>query len=184
MLKKFIQNVWLLVFITSIFVLLLALYQSITFSSIGAPQFVVYAIGPMLIIASSYLHLNYLVKLLSIIQIVIYLSAAVILIEIPDKLTSLGHLLLLPVITNFYSSWCASVWHTQSKIRKFVIITISIFYFLSFTSILLTFTSDLFNKLTFLSALIALLSSIVGSFLIQKKPALHTDIDEVDNKMV
>ena len=72
MIKKFIKNVWLLLFTITILTFLFSLYQSITFSNIGAPKLTIYSFGAMLIIGSSYLHLNFLVKLLSIIQVVIY----------------------------------------------------------------------------------------------------------------
>lgn len=63
MIKRLLRNVWLLFFIIAIFIFLFSTYQTITFSSIGAPQFAVYSIGPLLIIGSSYLHLNYVTKL-------------------------------------------------------------------------------------------------------------------------
>jgi hypothetical protein len=168
MLKKFIKNVWLLLFIVTIFVFLFSLYQSITFSSIGAPQFVIYSIGPVLIIGSSYLHLNYFVKILSSIHIFIYISLAILLVKLPDKLGDYGHLLLLLVVSNFYSSWCALIWHTNSKIRKLTIASLSIFYLFSCTTIIANFSFDLINQLTLLSAVIALILSIAGNFFINK----------------
>ena len=164
MLKRFIKNVWLLLFIVTIFVFLFSLYQSITFSSIGAPQFVIYSIGPVFIIGSSYLHLNYFVKILSLIQIFIYLLIAIYLVKVPDKLDYFGQFLILPVITNFYSSWCALIWHTNSKIRKLTISVLSLFYICSLITVLVGFSYDILNKTTLLLALFSLLISIISSF--------------------
>ncbi|MCF8330248.1 MAG: hypothetical protein K9I37_07900 [Crocinitomicaceae bacterium] len=169
MLKRFIKNVWLLLFIIAIFILLFSLFQSITFSSISAPKFLVYSIGPVLIIGSSYLHLNYFVKLLSSIHIFIYISMAILLVKLPDKLDLYGHLLLLPVISNFYSSWCALIWHTNSKIRKLTIVVLSIFFLLSCATITLSFTSDLTNKLTLIGGVCALIVSIISNLMIKKE---------------
>ena len=164
MLKRFIKNVWFLLFIIAIFILLFTLFQSITFSSISAPKFLVYSIGPVLIIGSSYLHLNYFVKLLSSIHIFIYISMAILLVKLPDKLEVYGHLLLLPVISNFYSSWCALIWHTNSKIRKLTISVLSLFYICSLITVLVGFSYDILNKTTLLLALFSLLISIISSF--------------------
>ena len=178
MLKRFIKNVWLLLFIVTIFVFLFSLYQSITFSSIGAPQFVIYSIGPVFIIGSSYLHLNYFVKILSLIQIFIYLLIAIYLVKVPDKLDYFGQFLILPVITNFCSSWCALIWHTNSKIRKLTIASLSIFYLFSCTTIIANFSFDLINQLTLLSAVIALILSIVGNLFINKMASVK-DINDL-----
>ena len=164
MLKRFIKNVWFLLFIIAIFILLFTLFQSITFSSISAPKFLVYSIGPVLIIGSSYLHLNYFVKLLSSIHIFIYISMAILLVKLPDKLEVYGHLLLLPVISNFYSSWCALIWHTNSKIRKLTISVLSLFYICSLITVSVDFSYDILNKTTLLLALFSLLISIISSF--------------------
>jgi hypothetical protein len=123
MIKTLIRNIWLLLFIVTILTFFFSLYQSITFSSIGAPKLSIYSFGAMLIIGSSYLHLNFLVKLLSIIQVVIYVFSAMILIENTTDFERYGHLLLLPILSNFYSSWCASIWHSNSKMRKLAIRT-------------------------------------------------------------
>lgn len=169
MLKRFIKNVWLLLFIIAIFILLFSLFQSITFSSISAPKFLVYSIGPVLIIGSSYLHLNYFVKILSSIHIFIYISLAILLVKLPDKLGDYGHLLLLPVVSNFYSSWCALIWHTNSKMRKLSIGVLSIFFLLSCTTIAFSFSSELINKITIIGGICALLISIIGNLMIKKE---------------
>ena len=168
MLKRFIKNVWLLLFIIAIFILLFSLFQSITFSSISAPKFLVYSIGPVLIIGSSYLHLNYFVKLLSSIHIFVYISLAILLVKLPDKLEVYGHLLLLPVISNFYSSWCALIWHTNSKIRKLAISIVSVFYIFSLITVSFGFSNDILNKITLLLAILSLLISIISSFFLRK----------------
>ena len=178
MLKRFIKNVWLLLFIVTIFVFLFSLYQSITFSSIGAPQFVIYSIGPVFIIGSSYLHLNYFVKILSLIQIFIYLLIAIYLVKVPDKLDYFGQFLILPVITNFYSSWCALIWHTNSKIRKLTIGVLSIFFLLSCAAIAFSFTSDLTNKTTLIGGICALLVSIISNLMIKKEKKIITEESE------
>jgi hypothetical protein len=164
MIRKFIQNVWLLLFIVTILTFLFSLYQSITFSSFGAPKLTIYSFGAMLIIGSSYLHLNFLVKLLSIIQVVIYVFAAMILIENTTDFERYGHLLLLPILSNFYSSWCASIWHSNSKMRKLAISVLSLFYICSLITVLVDFSYDILNKTTLLLALFSLLISIISSF--------------------
>ena len=164
MIRKFIQNVWLLLFIVIIITFLFSLYQSITFSSFGAPKLTIYSFGAMLIIGSSYLHLNFLVKLLSIIQVVIYVFAAMILIENTTDFEHYGHLLLLPILSNFYSSWCASIWHSNSKMRKLAISVLSLFYICSLITVLVGFSYDILNKTTLLLALFSLLISIISSF--------------------
>ena len=164
MIKTLIRNIWLLLFIVTILTFLFSLYQSITFSSIGAPKLTIYSFGAMLIIGSSYLHLNFLVKLLSIIQVVIYVFAAMILIENTTDFERYGHLLLLPIISNFYSSWCASIWHTNSKMRKLTISVLSLFYICSLITVLVGFSYDILNKTTLLLALFSLLISIISSF--------------------
>ena len=184
MLKRFIKNVWFLLFIIAIFILLFTLFQSITFSSISAPKFLVYSIGPVLIIGSSYLHLNYFVKLLSSIHIFIYISMAILLVKLPDKLEVYGHLLLLPVISNFYSSWCALIWHTNSKIRKLTISVLSLFYICSLITVLVGFSYDILNKTTLLLALFSLLISIISSFFLNNlvkakvKPEIKSEVKE------
>ncbi len=167
MIRKFIQNVWLLLFIVTILTFLFSLYQSITFSSFGAPKLTIYSFGAMLIIGSSYLHLNFFVKLLSIIQVVIYVFAAMILIENTTDFESYGHLLLLPILSNFYSSWCASIWHSNSKMRKLAISVLSLFYICSLITVLVGFSYDILNKTTLLLALFSLLISIISSFFLR-----------------
>ena len=167
MIRKFIQNVWLLLFIVTILTFLFSLYQSITFSSFGAPKLTIYSFGAMLIIGSSYLHLNFLVKLLSIIQVVIYVFAAMILIENTTDFERYGHLLLLPILSNFYSSWCASIWHSNSKMRKLAISVLSLFYICSLITVLVDFSYDILNKTTLLLALFSLLISIISSFFLR-----------------
>jgi len=178
MLKRFIKNVWFLLFIIAIFILLFSLFQSITFSSISAPKFLVYSIGPVLIIGSSYLHLNYFVKLLSSIHIFIYISMAILLVKLPDKLEVYGLLLLLPVISNFYSSWCALIWHTNSKIRKLTIGVLSIFFLLSCAAIAFSFASDFINKITIIGGVCALLVSIISNLMIKKEKKIITEESE------
>jgi len=182
MLKRFIKNVWLLLFIIAIFILLFSLFQSITFSSISAPKFLVYSIGPVLIFGSSYLYLNYFVKLLSSIHIFVYISLAILLVKLPDKLDLYGHLLLLPVISNFYSSWCALIWHTNSKIRKLTIVVLSIFFLLSCAMIAFSFASDFINKLTLIGGVCALLVSIISNLMIKKEKKII--IEESDPKPI
>ena len=167
MIRKFIQNVWLLLFIVTILTFLFSLYQSITFSSIGAPKLSIYSFGAMLIIGSSYLHLNFLVKLLSIIQVVIYVFSAMILIENTTDFERYGHLLLLPILSNFYSSWCASIWHSNSKMRKLAISVVSLLYITSLITVLVGFSYDILNKTTFLLALLSMLISIISSFFLR-----------------
>jgi hypothetical protein len=167
MIRKFIQNVWLLLFIVTILTFLFSLYQSITFSSIGAPKLSIYSFGAMLIIGSSYLHLNFLVKLLSIIQVVIYVFSAMILIENTTDFERYGHLLLLPILSNFYSSWCASIWHSNSKMRKLAISVVSLLYISSLITVLVGFSYDILNKTTFLLALLSMLISIISSFFLR-----------------
>jgi len=167
MIRKFIQNVWLLLFIVTILTFLFSLYQSITFSSIGAPKLSIYSFGAMLIIGSSYLHLNFLVKLLSIIQVVIYVFSAMILIENTTVFERYGHLLLLPILSNFYSSWCASIWHSNSKMRKLTISVVSLLYISSLITVLVGFSYDILNKTTFLLALLSMLISIISSFFLR-----------------
>ena len=167
MIRKFIQNVWLLLFIVTILTFLFSLYQSITFSSIGAPKLSIYSFGAMLIIGSSYLHLNFLVKLLSIIQVVIYVFSAMILIENTTDFEHYGHLLLLPILSNFYSSWCASIWHSNSKMRKLAISVVSLLYISSLITVLVGFSYDILNKTTFLLALLSMLISIISSFFLR-----------------
>ena len=167
MIRKFIQNVWLLLFIVTILTFLFSLYQSITFSSFGAPKLTIYSFGAMLIIGSSYLHLNFLVKLLSIIQVVIYVFAAMLLIENTTDFERYGHLLLLPILSNFYSSWCASIWHSNSKMRKLAISVLSLFYICSLITVLVDFSYDILNKTTLLLALFSLLISIISSFFLR-----------------
>jgi hypothetical protein len=169
MIKKFIKNVWLLLFTITILTFLFSLYQSITFSNIGAPKLTIYSFGAMLIIGSSYLHLNFLVKLLSIIQVVIYVFSAMILIESTTDFERFGHLLLLPILSNFYSSWCASIWHSNSKIRKITIMSVTLFYLLTCATLCFSFTYDILNKLTLLSACISLLISIIAGFFLNKR---------------
>lgn len=164
MIRKFIQNVWLLLFIVTILTFLFSLYQSITFSSFGAPKLTIYSFGAMLIIGSSYLHLNFFVKLLSIIQVVIYVFAAMLLIENTTDFERYGHLLLLPILSNFYSSWCASIWHSNSKMRKLAISVLSLFYICSLITVSVDFSYDILNKTTLLLALFSLLISIISSF--------------------
>ena len=186
MLKRFIKNVWLLLFIVTIFVFLFSIYQSITFSSIGAPQFVIYSIGPVFIIGSSYLHLNYFVKILSLIQIFIYLLIAIYLVKVPDNLDYFGQFLILPVITNFYSSWCALIWHTNSKIRKLAISIVSVFYIFSLITVSFGFSNDILNKITLLLAILSLLISIISSFFLRKfvkakvKPEIKSEEKEAE----
>jgi len=167
MIRKFIQNIWLLLFIVTILTFLFSLYQSITFSSIGAPKLSIYSFGAMLIIGSSYLHLNFLVKLLSIIQVVIYVFSAMILIENTTDFEHYGHLLLLPILSNFYSSWCASIWHSNSKMRKLAISVVSLLYISSLITVLVGFSYDILNKTTFLLALLSMLISIISSFFLR-----------------
>ncbi len=167
MIRKFIQNVWLLLFIVTILTFLFSLYQSITFSSIGAPKLSIYSFGAMLIIGSSYLHLNFFVKLLSIIQVVIYVFAAMLLIENTTDFERYGHLLLLPILSNFYSSWCASIWHSNSKMRKLAISVVSLLYISSLITVLVGFSYDILNKTTFLLALLSMLISIISSFFLR-----------------
>ena len=164
MIRKFIQNIWLLLFIVTILTFFFSLYQSITFSSIGAPKLSIYSFGAMLIIGSSYLHLNFLVKLLSIIQVVIYVFTAMILIESTTDFEAYGHLLLLPILSNFYSSWCASIWHSNSKMRKLAISVVSLLYISSLITVLVGFSYDILNKTTLLLAIFSLLISIISSF--------------------
>ena len=167
MIKTLIRNIWLLLFIVIIITFLFSLYQSITFSSFGAPKLTIYSFGAMLIIGSSYLHLNFFVKLLSIIQVVIYVFAAMILIENTTDFEHYGHLLLLPILSNFYSSWCASIWHSNSKMRKLTISVLSLFYICSLITVLVGFSYDILNKTTLLLALFSLLISIISSFFLR-----------------
>jgi hypothetical protein len=167
MIRKFIQNIWLLLFIVTILTFFFSLYQSITFSSIGAPKLSIYSFGAMLIIGSSYLHLNFLVKLLSIIQVVIYVFTAMILIESTTDFERYGHLLLLPILSNFYSSWCASIWHSNSKMRKLAISVVSLLYISSLITVLVGFSYDILNKTTLLLAIFSLLISIISSFFLR-----------------
>ena len=167
MIRKFIKNVWLLLFIVTILTFLFSLYQSITFSSIGAPKLSIYSFGAMLIIGSSFLHLNFFVKLLSIIQVVIYVFAAMLLIENTTDFERYGHLLLLPILSNFYSSWCASIWHSNSKMRKLAISVVSLLYITSLITVLVGFSYDILNKTTFLLALLSMLISIISSFFLR-----------------
>lgn len=184
MIRKFIQNVWLLLFIVTILTFLFSLYQSITFSSFGAPKLTIYSFGAMLIIGSSYLHLNFFVKLLSIIQVVIYVFAAMILIENTTDFERYGHLLLLPIISNFYSSWCASIWHSNSKMRKLAISVVSLFYISSLITVSVGFSYDILNKTTLLLALFSLLISIISSFFLNNlvkakvKPGIKSEEKE------
>jgi preprotein translocase subunit SecG len=186
MIKRLLRNVWLLFFIIAIFIFLFSTYQTITFSSIGAPQFAVYSIGPLLIIGSSYLHLNYVTKLISLIQIIIYLAIAVVFIKLPEMLEEYGHFLLFPVITNFYSSWCALIWHTNSKIRKLAISIVSVFYIFSLTTVLFGFSNDILNKITLILAILSLLISIISSFFLRKfvkakvKPEIKSEEKEAE----
>ena len=167
MIKTLIRNIWLLLFIETILTFFFSLYQSITFSSIGAPKLSIYSFGAMLIIGSSYLHLNFLVKLLSIIQVVIYVFSAMILIENTTDFERYGHLLLLPILSNFYSSWCASIWHSNSKMRKLAISVVSLLYITSLITVLVGFSYDILNKTTFLLALLSMLISIISSFFLR-----------------
>ena len=167
MIKTLIRNIWLLLFIVTILTFFFSLYQSITFSSIGAPKLSIYSFGAMLIIGSSYLHLNFLVKLLSIIQVVIYVFSAMILIENTTDFERYGHLLLLPILSNFYSSWCASIWHSNSKMRKLTISVVSLLYISSLITVLVGFSYDILNKTTFLLALLSMLISIISSFFLR-----------------
>jgi hypothetical protein len=121
----------------------------------------------MLIIGSSYLHLNFLVKLLSIIQVVIYVFSAMLLIENTTDFERYGHLLLLPILSNFYSSWCASIWHSNSKMRKLTISVVSLLYISSLITVLVGFSYDILNKTTFLLALLSMLISIISSFFLR-----------------
>jgi hypothetical protein len=164
MIKTLLRNIWLLLFIVTILTFFFSLYQSITFSSIGAPKLTIYSFGAMLIIGSSYLHLNFLVKLLSIIQVVIYVFTAMILIESTTDFEAYGHLLLLPILSNFYSSWCASIWHSNSKMRKLAISVVSLLYISSLITVLVGFSYDILNKTTLLLAIFSLLISIISSF--------------------
>ena len=167
MIKTLIRNIWLLLFIVIIITFLFSLYQSITFSSFGAPKLTIYSFGAMLIIGSSYLHLNFFVKLLSIIQVVIYVFAAMLLIENTTDFERYGHLLLLPIISNFYSSWCASIWHSNSKMRKLAISVVSLLYISSLITVLVGFSYDILNKTTLLLAVFSLLISIISSFFLR-----------------
>jgi hypothetical protein len=167
MIKTLLRNIWLLLFIVTILTFFFSLYQSITFSSIGAPKLSIYSFGAMLIIGSSYLHLNFLVKLLSIIQVVIYVFSAMILIENTTDFERYGHLLLLPILSNFYSSWCASIWHSNSKMRKLAISVVSLLYITSLITVLVGFSYDILNKTTLLLALFSLLISIISSFFLR-----------------
>jgi len=167
MIKTLIRNIWLLLFIVTILTFFFSLYQSITFSSIGAPKLSIYSFGAMLIIGSSYLHLNFLVKLLSIIQVVIYVFSAMILIENTTDFERYGHLLLLPILSNFYSSWCASIWHSNSKMRKLAISVVSLLYISSLITVLVGFSYDILNKTTLLLAIFSLLISIISSFFLR-----------------
>jgi hypothetical protein len=167
MIKTLLRNIWLLLFIVTILTFFFSLYQSITFSSIGAPKLSIYSFGAMLIIGSSYLHLNFLVKLLSIIQVVIYVFSAMILIENTTDFERYGHLLLLPILSNFYSSWCASIWHSNSKMRKLAISVVSLLYISSLITVLVGFSYDILNKTTFLLALLSMLISIISSFFLR-----------------
>ena len=167
MIKTLLRNIWLLLFIVTILTFFFSLYQSITFSSIGAPKLSIYSFGAMLIIGSSYLHLNFLVKLLSIIQVVIYVFSAMLLIENTTDFERYGHLLLLPILSNFYSSWCASIWHSNSKMRKLAISVVSLLYITSLITVLVGFSYDILNKTTFLLALLSMLISIISSFFLR-----------------
>jgi len=184
MIKTLIRNIWLLLFIVTILTFFFSLYQSITFSSIGAPKLSIYSFGAMLIIGSSYLHLNFLVKLLSIIQVVIYVFSAMILIENTTDFERYGHLLLLPILSNFYSSWCASIWHSNSKMRKLAISVVSLLYISSLITVLVGFSYDILNKTTFLLALLSMLISIISSFFLRNvvkakvKPAIKSEEKE------
>jgi len=186
MIRKFIQNIWLLLFIVTILTFFFSLYQSITFSSIGAPKLSIYSFGAMLIIGSSYLHLNFLVKLLSIIQVVIYVFTAMILIENTTDFEAYGHLLLLPILSNFYSSWCASIWHSNSKMRKLAISVVSLLYISSLITVLVGFSYDILNKTTFLLALLSMLISIISSFFLRNvvKAKVKPDIKSEEKEAV
>jgi len=186
MIRKFIQNIWLLLFIVTILTFFFSLYQSITFSSIGAPKLSIYSFGAMLIIGSSYLHLNFLVKLLSIIQVVIYVFTAMILIENTTDFEAYGHLLLLPILSNFYSSWCVSIWHSNSKMRKLAISVVSLLYISSLITVLVGFSYDILNKTTFLLALLSMLISIISSFFLRNvvKAKVKPDIKSEEKEAV
>ena len=186
MIKTLLRNIWLLLFIVTILTFFFSLYQSITFSSIGAPKLTIYSFGAMLIIGSSYLHLNFLVKLLSIIQVVIYVFTAMILIESTTDFEAYGHLLLLPILSNFYSSWCASIWHSNSKMRKLAISVVSLLYISSLITVLVGFSYDILNKTTLLLAIFSLLISIISSFFLRNvvKAKVKPEIKSAEKEAV
>jgi D-alanyl-lipoteichoic acid acyltransferase DltB (MBOAT superfamily) len=103
---------------------------------------------------------------------------AILLVKLPDKLEVYGLLLLLPVISNFYSSWCALIWHTNSKIRKLTIVVLSIFFLLSCAMIAFSFASDFTNKLTLIGGVCALIVSIISSLMIKKEKKIISEVSD------
>ena len=178
MLKKLARNTWFLLCMISIIAFAFSIYRSVSFTGLSTAKWAVYFLGPSLIMSLSFIHLNWFVKLISIINIAIYLSiASFFMIHLSD-FENYWHFLLLPILFNFYFTWASLVRSLAIKWRFLSQITLSLACVFCLLDILLEFNIEFLNQLFYFNFLAAIILPLLSPFQEQKdiiKPEIEAD---------
>jgi hypothetical protein len=178
MLKKLARNTWFLLFLISIIAFAFSIYRSVSFTGLSTAKWAVYFLGPSLIMGLSFIHLNWFVKLVSIINIAIYISlASFFMIHLSDFENN-WHLLLLPILFSFYFTWAALIRALKIKWRLVSQTSLSLACVFCLVNISLEFKFEFINQLFYLSLIAAIITTLLSPLKVQKdkiNPEIEVD---------
>lgn len=164
MLKKLARNTWFLLWLISIMAFAFSIYRSVSFTGLSTAKWAVYALGPSVIIGLSFIHLNWFVKLVSIINIAIYLSIASYFMIHLNDFENYWHLLLLPMLFSFYFTWASLIRSLKIKWRYLSQITLSLACVFCLLDIGLNFKIELMNQLFYFNFIAAIILPLLSPF--------------------
>ncbi len=164
MLKKLARNTWFLLCLISIIAFAFSIYRSVSFTGLSTAKWAVYFFGPSLIMSLSFIHLNWFVKLVSIINIAIYLSIASYFMIHLNDFENYWHLLLLPMLFSFYFTWASLIRFLRIKWRYLSQITLSLACVFCLLDITLDFKIELMNQLFYFNFIAAIILPLLSPF--------------------
>ncbi len=164
MLKKLARNTWFLLCLIAIIAFAFSIYRSVSFTGLSTAKWAIYFLGPSLIMGLSFIQLNWFVKLVSLINIAIYLSiASYFMIHLSD-FENYWHLLLLPILFSFYFIWASLIKSLMLKWNYLNQITLGLACIFCLLNIGLDFKVAFFNELFYFLLIAAVIFPLASPF--------------------
>jgi len=178
MLKKLARNTWFLLCLISIIAFAFSVYRSVSFTGLSTAKWAVYFLGPSVIMGLSFIHLDWFVKLVSIINIAIYLSiASFFMIHLTDFENN-WQLLLLPILFSFYFTWASLIKSLKIKWRYLSQITLGLACLFCLSDIALDYKIELMNQLFYFNFILAMMLPLLSPFREEKEKELTENTNE------